>query len=78
MSITVTLTNLQKRYDSRWMLSIPHLELPAGKITGIVGSNGSGKTTLLQIIAGLDSHFEGSVSYRGNPPISQVSQTTTL
>lgn len=39
----------------------------AGEFTGLVGPSGSGKTTLLNIIGGLDSPTEGSVSVLGAP-----------
>tara|TARA_B100000029_G_scaffold150357_1_gene145608 strand:- start:1799 stop:2497 length:699 start_codon:yes stop_codon:yes gene_type:complete len=38
------------------------LNLDKGEFTGLVGPSGSGKTTLLNIIGGLDSASEGSVS----------------
>jgi putative ABC transport system ATP-binding protein len=39
-----------------------NLTLNTGEFTGLVGPSGSGKTTLLNIIGGLDSATEGSVS----------------
>ena len=42
------------------------LELAEGEFIGLVGPSGSGKTTLLNIIGGLDSATEGSVSVLGN------------
>ncbi len=38
------------------------LELKAGEIVGLIGPNGSGKTTLLNIISGLYTADQGSVS----------------
>jgi len=37
------------------------LRIPAGSITGFIGSNGSGKTTLLDLISGLLSPSSGTV-----------------
>lgn len=36
------------------------LELPAGRLTAVIGASGSGKSTLLHCIAGFDSPTEGT------------------
>ena len=43
------------------------LELPKGKIVGLLGPNGSGKTTLLKLIAGLLTPVSGSIQVCGVP-----------
>ena len=43
------------------------LELPKGRIVGLLGPNGSGKTTLLKLIAGLLTADAGSVQICGVP-----------
>jgi putative ABC transport system ATP-binding protein len=40
-------------------------ELPAGKVTAIVGASGSGKSTLLRAVAGLDRPTSGSLLVGG-------------
>jgi sulfate-transporting ATPase len=35
-----------------------------GAKIGVLGLNGSGKSTLLKLIAGLDSNYEGRISFR--------------
>lgn len=57
--------NLCVRYGSRTVLDIERLELPAGKITGIVGPNGSGKTTLLTVLSLLRRPTSGTVRLWG-------------
>ncbi|MDZ7694674.1 MAG: ABC transporter ATP-binding protein [Balneolaceae bacterium] len=42
-----------------------NLTIEKGEFTAIVGPSGSGKTTLLNIIGGLDSPTEGSVTVQG-------------
>ena len=41
------------------------LELPSAGLISFFGKSGSGKTTLLNVVGGLDSFSEGSVSYDG-------------
>jgi branched-chain amino acid transport system ATP-binding protein len=41
------------------------LDVPAGRITGLIGPNGSGKTTLFNSIAGHHPIDEGSIRFEG-------------
>lgn len=58
---------LAKVYGYRPALRGLDLELPEGKIIGLLGPNGSGKTTLIKIIAGLLTPSSGSVTVDGLP-----------
>ena len=62
------MTNLTKTYRGRPALRDLSLELPAGRITGLMGSNGSGKTTLLKILAGVLADYQGRVRIAGHAP----------
>ena len=64
----VVVTNLTKIYRGRPALRDLSLELPAGRITGLMGSNGSGKTTLLKILAGVLADYQGRVRIAGHAP----------
>ena len=64
----VVVTNLTKTYRGRPALRDLSLELPAGRITGLMGSNGSGKTTLLKILAGVLADYQGRVRIAGHAP----------
>lgn len=60
--------NVGKRYRKAWALRDCTLELPAGRVTGLVGPNGVGKTTLLRLSVGLLAPTVGSVEVFGESP----------
>ena len=66
----ISIKNLVKQFpvggDYFTALQQVNLELTEGEFIGLVGPSGSGKTTLLNIIGGLDSATEGSVSVLGH------------
>src|SRR5215510_5308395 len=43
------------------------LEVPAGRIVGLLGENGSGKTTLMNILFGMVWPDEGTIHFRDRP-----------
>ncbi len=49
-----------------------------GAKIGVLGLNGSGKSTLLKIIAGLDTNFEGKVTFDGSYKIGYLAQEPEL
>ncbi|NQZ28389.1 MAG: ABC transporter ATP-binding protein [Colwellia sp.] len=67
MSSLISISNLNKSYGSKKVLSGVNLSLNAGQIVGLVGPNGAGKTTCLQAILGL-TDFEGDISVLGHHP----------
>lgn len=64
----VTVSHLTKAYRGRPALKDLTLDLPAGRIVGLMGANGSGKTTLLKILAGVLADYEGKVAIAGREP----------
>ena len=60
-------TGLTMRYHHTLALDGVNLELPQGKIVGLLGPNGSGKTTLIKLTAGLLTPTSGSVRVCGEP-----------
>lgn len=58
-------TGLTMRYHHTLALDGVNLELPQGKIVGLLGPNGSGKTTLIKLTAGLLTPTSGSVRVCG-------------
>ncbi len=67
MESLITIRNLNKNYGKTKALTDVNLEIPAGRIVGLVGPNGSGKTTLLRSMTGLIS-YEGQISILGVEP----------
>lgn len=45
------LENVKVKRADRYILDIPHLELPSNQVCVVLGHNGSGKTTLIQCLA---------------------------
>ena len=67
MSYAMTTHHLSKQYGSKIALQDLNLQLPAGKIIGLLGPNGSGKTTLLKLAAGLLTPSQGSIEINSIP-----------
>lgn len=60
--------NLSKCYNGYFALKDLTLNIPRGRIVGLLGSNGSGKTTLLKLINGLLVPSSGEVLMNGMQP----------
>ncbi len=67
MEALISITNLNKSYGSKKVLSGVNLSLTAGQIIGLVGPNGAGKTTCLQAVLGL-TDYEGEINVLGHHP----------
>ena len=65
---------LGKRYRRRWALQDCDLEVPSGRVVGLVGPNGAGKSTLLNLAAGLLTPTTGSIEVLGGRPASGAEQ----
>jgi len=57
--------NVSKSFGAVKALDDVCLEIPEGRIIGLLGPNGSGKTTLLKILAGFYTGYEGEVTIDG-------------
>lgn len=64
----VHVAGLTKRYGRLTALSDLDLDLPAGRIVGLMGANGCGKTTLIKVLAGLLADWTGEVTIDGMAP----------
>ena len=69
MDNVLQIAGLTKHYGKVAMPALNNLflNLPAGKIIGLLGPNGSGKTTLLKLIAGLLTANSGEIRICGTP-----------
>lgn len=77
--------NVSKSYGKTLALKNLNLEIPAGRIVGLLGPNGSGKTTLIKLINGLLQPDTGTISINGHQPgpetkkiVSYLPDTTYL
>ena len=68
MDNILQIKNLTKHYGKFTALQNISLNIPKGKIVGILGPNGSGKTTLIKTIMGLLSSYQGDVTIAGEGP----------
>ena len=57
--------NLSKKYSQKQALKNIDLEIPAGRIVGLLGPNGSGKTTLIKLINNILEPTTGEVLVNG-------------
>jgi ABC-2 type transport system ATP-binding protein len=74
MSMVLLTRDLVKRYGRREALAGCSLDIPAGRVVGLVGPNGAGKSTLLNIVVGLLAPTSGTVEILGGPPASGPQQ----
>ena len=74
MTAVIAAQGLGKRYGRRWALSDCTLDIPAGRVVGLVGPNGAGKTTLLHLTVGLLTPTSGSIEVLGGRPAANPAQ----
>ena len=67
MNPVISARGLTKRYGRTIAVDDIDLDIPAGRIVGLVGPNGAGKTTALKVILGLAT-FEGELNVLGKNP----------
>lgn len=66
--------NLSKRYKRKMALDGCSLQVPAGRIVGLVGPNGAGKSTLLGMVCGALTPTSGAIRVLGGTPGTNARQ----
>jgi ABC-2 type transport system ATP-binding protein len=74
MTAVISARGLGKRYGRNWALSDCTLDVPAGRVVGLVGPNGAGKTTLLHLVVGLLPPTAGTIEVLGDRPAAGPAQ----
>nr|WP_203616109.1 ABC transporter ATP-binding protein [Streptomyces sp. SID13726] len=63
-----------KRYKQRWALRNCDLDVPEGRVVGLVGPNGAGKSTLLNLASGMLTPTTGTMEVCGGRPAGGTAQ----
>ena len=74
MTAVLEARGLGKRYRRTQALTDCTLDIPAGRVAGLVGPNGAGKTTLLHLATGLLEPTSGTIEVLGGRPAASPAQ----
>ncbi|MEU8628812.1 ABC transporter ATP-binding protein [Streptomyces sp. NPDC048669] len=74
MSAVLRAQSLGKKYKQRWALQNCDLDVPVGRVVGLVGPNGAGKSTLLNLASGMLTPTAGTIEVCGGRPAEDVDQ----
>ena len=61
----VIVDDVRRTFGGLTAVSVDHLEIQRGGITGLIGPNGAGKTTLFNLLTGFDQPNTGTWNYDG-------------
>jgi ABC-2 type transport system ATP-binding protein len=74
MTNVLAASGLGKKYGRKWALSDCSLEVPAGRVVGLVGPNGAGKSTFLNLAVGMLTPSAGDIQVLGARPTGRDAQ----
>ena len=74
MTSILQASGLGMRYGRRRALTDCTLDIPPGRVVGLVGPNGAGKSTLLKLACGFLAPTSGGISVLGSTPGSGAGQ----
>ncbi|MGY2085103.1 ABC transporter ATP-binding protein [Blastococcus sp. SYSU DS0539] len=63
----IVVDGMVRTFGGLTAVSVDHLEIQRGGITGLIGPNGAGKTTLFNLLTGFDQPDGGTWSFDGRP-----------
>ena len=63
----IVVDDVARTFGGLTAVSVDHLEIQRGGITGLIGPNGAGKTTLFNLLTGFDQPNTGTWSFDGKP-----------
>src|SRR3954453_17452074 len=63
----IVVDKVTRTFGGLTAVSVDHLEVQRGGITGLIGPNGAGKTTLFNLLTGFDQPNTGTWSFDGQP-----------
>ena len=70
---------INKSFGSVQVLKDVDLDIPAGKVTALVGDNGAGKSTLIKAVSGIGEPDTGEIRWKGQPvTIKSAKEATAL
>ncbi len=61
----IVVDDVTRSFGGLTAVSVDHLEIQRGGITGLIGPNGAGKTTLFNLLTGFDQPNTGTWSFNG-------------
>jgi ABC-2 type transport system ATP-binding protein len=74
VSTVLAASGLGKKYGRRWALTDCTLEVPTGRVVGLVGPNGAGKSTFLNLAVGMLTPSAGDIEVLGARPTGRSAQ----
>jgi ABC-2 type transport system ATP-binding protein len=74
VSTVLAASGLGKKYGRRWALTDCTLEVPTGRVVGLVGPNGAGKSTFLNLAVGMLTPSAGDIEVLGARPTGRGAQ----
>ncbi len=74
MTLAIETEGLGKRYGHQPALIDCNLQIPVGRVLGLVGPNGAGKSTLLGLTSGLIEPTSGTITVLGSRPAASAEQ----
>ena len=68
MNAVINLSEVSVKRGKNLVVDDLNLEIPRGKIVGLLGPSGAGKSTVMRVLMGVQSQVNGSVVVLGHEP----------